>query len=211
MPKPRKLNPPIEECHFSVHANDETLDGALKYYGTLRDYVQHEDGLINTRLSWSLTVHGFLFAIYGVLLGKVADILLELHKLVQAHQSLESQGLTGVHLMPLSPYQLERTILLLVLFQLPVSAFGAWVGYQSQQAIAAAHKALLHLESIAHEGLFTLQDLGSSIAAGQVPLPKIVSGGSEDIRTGGGPALLSKSSPGRDVSLAFPVWRFVAG
>ena len=35
-------------------------------YSIYRDYVKHEDELINRRLSWNLTLQGFLFAAYGV-------------------------------------------------------------------------------------------------------------------------------------------------
>jgi hypothetical protein len=39
---------------------------AAQLYGVYRDYVKHEDELINRRLSWNLTLQGFLFAAYGV-------------------------------------------------------------------------------------------------------------------------------------------------
>jgi hypothetical protein len=34
-------------------------------YQIFREYLQHEDGLANNRLSWMLTIHGFLYASYA--------------------------------------------------------------------------------------------------------------------------------------------------
>ena len=56
----------LGECEFTVI--DVPLKDAshiLTYYERIRTYIQHEDGLINSRLTWSLTIHGFLFAIFG--------------------------------------------------------------------------------------------------------------------------------------------------
>ena len=168
-----KLHVPLGDCSFSIHPNNIHLPGLLSYYETLRSYVQHEDDLINSRLTWSLTVHGFLFATWGILLGKTADMLLELHKWAELHQKdlLQVQG---------SPHRLEQIIFYLVAFQLPIALFGAAVAWQSQQAIYAAHRALVHLESIAHQGLFKLNPAGHPLPADSVLLPKIVSGGAAD-------------------------------
>jgi hypothetical protein len=43
----------------------------LAIYNAYRDYLKHEDELINRRLSWNLTLQGFLFAVYGVTLQLV--------------------------------------------------------------------------------------------------------------------------------------------
>jgi hypothetical protein len=44
---------------------DPDFERKFKVY---RDYIQHEDDLLHQRSSWNLTVQGFLFAAYGVLL-----------------------------------------------------------------------------------------------------------------------------------------------
>ena len=46
----------------------------LSLYGVFRDYVKHEDDLINSRLNWNFTIQGFLFAAYGFCMQKVADV-----------------------------------------------------------------------------------------------------------------------------------------
>lgn len=55
-----------------------SLDDSLKYYQLTRDYIIHEDTLINYRLSWLLTIQGLLFAAYGLAIrsleGKNSDL-----------------------------------------------------------------------------------------------------------------------------------------
>ncbi len=41
----------------------------------MRSVVQHEDALINTRLGWTLTFTGFLFAAFGLTMGAQAGLL----------------------------------------------------------------------------------------------------------------------------------------
>jgi len=43
---------------------------ADKLYSTLRDYLKHEDSLINWRISWNLGLQTALFAAFGLLLKK---------------------------------------------------------------------------------------------------------------------------------------------
>lgn len=43
-------------------------------FSIYRDYLKHEDDLINNRLSWNFTIQGFLFAAYSFALEKIADI-----------------------------------------------------------------------------------------------------------------------------------------
>jgi hypothetical protein len=45
------------------NAGSETLE----VYSLLREYIQHEDNLINHRTTWFLTLNSFLFAIVGIL------------------------------------------------------------------------------------------------------------------------------------------------
>ncbi|HTV43832.1 MAG TPA: hypothetical protein VMF05_00825 [Stellaceae bacterium] len=40
----------------------------LEIYETFRKYVQHEDHLVNQRISWMLMIHGFLYAAYALVL-----------------------------------------------------------------------------------------------------------------------------------------------
>jgi hypothetical protein len=52
-----------------------SLTDYLAFYETFRNYVRHEDNLINNRLSWILTIHGFLYATYGFTLQKELEVI----------------------------------------------------------------------------------------------------------------------------------------
>jgi uncharacterized membrane protein len=144
-----------------VIAPVENLD-ILGLYRIFRDYLQHEDNLINSRLTWSLTVHGFLFACYGILLGKLADDFAALQ--ASAHSQLQ-----------------EHIIVALFCFQLPIALLGVFVGFSSWRAIKASHYAIQHLVAIAHhEG----QPLKIDTCVATVPdkamlLPRIIAGGAK--------------------------------
>lgn len=117
----------------------------MTYYERVRDYVQHEDDLINSRLTWSLTIHGFLFATLGILAGKAVDVLIELHK------------------TSTPPQQLKNVVVGLIMLGLIVAVIGALVGYFSRQAIVAAHNAIQHLNAIAHStGVLRIPPEGTS-------------------------------------------------
>jgi len=44
-----------------------------EHYKIFRDYVEHEDNLINNRLMWNITIQGFLFATYGFAVEKLVE------------------------------------------------------------------------------------------------------------------------------------------
>lgn len=54
------------EADFKLTLND--------LYSAYREYLNHEHHLINQRLGWNFTIQAFLFAAYGLALGKIADI-----------------------------------------------------------------------------------------------------------------------------------------
>jgi hypothetical protein len=128
-----KETPLLSECDFAV-GQDSPKD-ILAYYARLREYVEHEDGLINSRLTWSLTIHGFLFAFFGILAGKCVDLLTALHQ----------------HPAAKSPDPLLSSILGLWVVLAIVALVGFSVGYFSREAIVGAHNALLHLSVLAHK------------------------------------------------------------
>jgi hypothetical protein len=61
---PCKDQPVVTEDQLSIH----------EHYKLFRDYIEHEDGLINKRLLWNINIQGFLFATYGFSLQKLAEI-----------------------------------------------------------------------------------------------------------------------------------------
>lgn len=46
----------------------------LEFYKATRAYIEHEDGLINNRLTWALTIHGFLYASFALTAQKIVEI-----------------------------------------------------------------------------------------------------------------------------------------
>jgi hypothetical protein len=47
------------------------------HYKIFRDYVQHEDSLINNRALWNINIQGFLFGSYAFTVQKLAEIQAE--------------------------------------------------------------------------------------------------------------------------------------
>jgi hypothetical protein len=54
-------------------ANVQLKDDLKSAYSIYRQYAEHEDSLINSRLSWNLTVQGFLLAAFGIVALKLID------------------------------------------------------------------------------------------------------------------------------------------
>jgi len=149
---------PLRDCEFSAVAVAPAvvnqIPDVIGYYDRVRDYVKHEDDLINSRLTWSLTIHGFLFAIYGILMVKITELCVPRH---------DNPGL---------PASLGRVIALLFFLQAPIAAFGAVVGFLSREAIAAAHNSIQHLLAISQasgvlQTLVAQTDVAAGIAQGQ--------------------------------------------
>jgi hypothetical protein len=43
-------------------------------YSAYRSYIEHEDGLINNRMSWNFAIQGFLFAAFSFSAQKIAEV-----------------------------------------------------------------------------------------------------------------------------------------
>src|SRR5688572_28835390 len=85
-------------------------------YHLYRDYLKHEDGLINYRLTWTLTLQGLLFAALGYLANDLG----------------ENGGGAGGRV---SPFLRALVLVLIPAMGLLTAAFG-WIG------ILAAHRAI---------------------------------------------------------------------
>jgi hypothetical protein len=122
------------DCEFLAlpEGDNSNARDRLAYYAEMRDYLEHEDALINSRLTLSLTVHGFLFAAYGLILGKAIDFGAELSK-----NSVSTSS---------KPMSLIVLFLLLIL----VALTGAVVGLFSRNAIVAGFNAIQHINRLVH-------------------------------------------------------------
>ena len=54
----------------------ESISG-IQYYQIIRSQIQHEDNLINQRLSWYVAAQAFLFSAYAILLNAPSQVRLE--------------------------------------------------------------------------------------------------------------------------------------
>ena len=61
-PRPKTFSGPL---HLGSPPSDTYSLLDTEIYRIFREYLQHEDGLANNRLSWMLTIHGFLYASYA--------------------------------------------------------------------------------------------------------------------------------------------------
>lgn len=120
---PNYMNPKDAQ----LHSHDEQVSLAhskLKiheHFKIFRDYVEHEDGLINNRLTWNTTIQAFLFTVYGFSVQKLADI----------HAKPGTQDIT------------EKALFWLT-FVLPV--FGGGISYLTYKGVMAAQRAIENLE-----------------------------------------------------------------
>ena len=49
----------------------------IQYYQIIRSQIEHEDNLINQRLSWFVAAHAFLFSAYAILLNAPSQVRLQ--------------------------------------------------------------------------------------------------------------------------------------
>ncbi|HTT82215.1 MAG TPA: hypothetical protein VMF67_01910 [Rhizomicrobium sp.] len=113
----------------------------LPIYKLFRDYVKHEDSLINNRLSWLLTIHGFLYATYGFTIQKKLEIAAKLATVLSTSppgylKCLGSMGNLGI------------TIIQMELFLLCIVAVGLLISLVGLLSINAARRAANSLRDI---------------------------------------------------------------
>jgi hypothetical protein len=93
------------------------------HYKIFRDYIEHEDGLIDKRLLWNINIQGFLFATYGFSVQKLAEV-----QAVAKHAEIVG----------------AKTLYWLI-FILPI--FGAAISYYSLEGVLAAQDAISQLKN----------------------------------------------------------------
>src|SRR5262249_26759673 len=114
-----------------------------EHYKIFRDYLQHEDGLINQRLSWNFTIQGFLFATYGLCLQKLLDVSDRIfEKLLDPKTLTVSWNQVQSNLQQLTGY---RALDILVNYVIPIVGF--FVALFAFGGSLAAHRALSQLRA----------------------------------------------------------------
>lgn len=144
------------------------IEQLLAIYETFRSYARHEDNLVNNRVTWMLTIHGFLYATYGLALqGKVA--LFEKLKL----EEMETfWGLAG---LGITVAQLDGLLVLIPLV-------GSCISFLAWNSIRAAKNAVFTVERIFREQFREASGWGVNVSVlkgdhGSVVVPGIGGGG----------------------------------
>jgi hypothetical protein len=155
-------------------------DDRLKLYATFRDYAKHEDDLINQRLSWNLSIQGFLFGSYAFAFQKTAELWtkisdIHLTKLTkptdpvtpQVQQALDFLGhsLTSLHL-----------------FLLVLTVVGAWV---SVAVLKSTNAALLALNELNDRWKQADQKVSAGASPSTIALPGLLGAGRAEAHGGG--------------------------
>lgn len=130
----------------------------LELYRAHRDYLNHEHDLINQRLGWNFTIQGFLFAARGLVLGKLADIAVDLSQKPVLGDAF-----------------LQRTVRELRFASFIVTFGGFWASVAVVLSVWAALRSMQGITS--HWDEFSLEDKKLTCAADAAGLPGIIGGG----------------------------------
>jgi hypothetical protein len=156
-----------------------SLDKAISIYGVFRDYVKHEDGLINYRLTWLLTINGFLYATYGLTIHKKLEVAQKIADVMREHPNLDFECYVRGGSLAISIAQIELFLLGIIFVGIIISTLGL-------VSIVAAQRAAVSVRNLFHgqyksimtsmygaEFLFVLGNTNAEY----IVVPSIVGGG----------------------------------
>jgi hypothetical protein len=155
----------------------------LDVYDTFRKYIQHEDNLINNRITWMLTIHGFLYAAYAFTVQKKLEIAQKINDdLLNKILTPDSAGRLN-----LSSY-LNNSILQTEWVIFLIAVIGLVISWLASRSISAAGRASANVQKV-FEGQFRVQEAHGvvetvSTAKGLI-LPFVARGGDRRIITSG--------------------------
>jgi hypothetical protein len=145
-------------------------------YQIFREYLQHEDGLANNRLSWMLTIHGFLYASYAFTIQTKIQVAQRISSDLLTHPGADSAGDAGSYPVPFliaSIWQVDSVIFLICV----VGFFISFVALQSIRAAGKANETILKV----FEKQFGVQPAFGApetvLVANKLILPTIAGGG----------------------------------
>ena len=150
------------------------LDDWIKIYGVFRDYVKHGDSLINNRLSWLLSIHGFLYATYGLTIQKKLEIA---QKIADTFKACGRDAAGRCAEFGAGSYfqngNLGFAILQIEIFLLIIALTGCRIGYIGLRSIQAAKEASSNLRDVFHRQFeaFSVQMRKPRPASGKTPGP----------------------------------------
>jgi hypothetical protein len=133
------LPPPIRRLLL----NNAPLTDWIMVYNLFRDYVKHEDDLINNRLMWILSIHGFLYATYGFTIQKKLEVARQL--------AVDTKDLTREHfLCYFQKANLSISVAQIELFLACIVIVGFFISFVGLVSIAAARAAQYSVRDIFH-------------------------------------------------------------
>jgi hypothetical protein len=146
-------------------------------YQVFREYLQHEDGLANNRLSWMLSIHGFLYASYAFTIQTKLQVAQRINFDLLTHSpGADSEGHAGsnpVSFLIASIWQVDSVIFLICL----VGFFISLVALVSIRAAGKANETILKV----FEKQFGVQSAFGApetvLVANKLILPTIAGGG----------------------------------
>jgi len=150
----------------------------FEIYETFRKYLQHEDNLVNQRMSWMLMIHGFLYAAYALTVQKKLEIGEKLNYQIQVggHGKIKLH-----HYLRDAMFQTEFVLAFITLIGLVISAVAL-------VSIRAARKSAVNIQTI-FEGQFRVREaygIPETIRTrNNVILPTVAGGGDKQNRKGG--------------------------
>ena len=118
---------------FGSNRASMTLEKYLPLYKIHREYLIQESSLINNRLTWILTIHGFLYATYGLTLQKELEII----------DKIKNYDTFAIRHKP-ACYMLGQVELFLAF----ISIIGAAISYFGWVSIMSAQRANTNVASV---------------------------------------------------------------
>jgi hypothetical protein len=119
----------------------------LRVYETFRNYARHEDNLINNRVMWLLSIHGFLYATYGLTLQKKLEIIEKISLITSKAGPPPYLTVDDIHTY-MSENHLDLTLTYTSLFLFLISAVGFSISLYAFRSIRAAKKSVINLQAI---------------------------------------------------------------
>jgi len=171
-PRPKTFSGPL---HLGSPPSDTYPLLDTEIYRIFREYLQHEDGLANNRLSWMLTIHGFLYASYAFTIQTKIQIAQRISSdlLTSGADSAGHAGSYPVSFLIASIWQVDSVIFLICL----VGFFISLVALVSIRAAGKANETILKV----FEKQFGVQSAFGApetvLVANKLILPTIAGGG----------------------------------
>jgi len=153
---------------------EEARDNRIKHYEVLRDYAKHEDNLVNNRIMWILTIHGFLYATYGFTLQKILEIVEKVTALGVGARMPD----TFIDLL-LKAGGTSRALLVTEMFLLIIAAVGYLISYWGLKSIEAAKESVINVNKLFMQvrGVEEVQLYGYVTDLGDFVVPTTAGGG----------------------------------